>query len=51
VQRIQELEVKEALKRMKRGKALGPHDSLVEMWIFLADMAMVWLTKLLNAIF
>jgi hypothetical protein len=41
VRRIQEYEVKEALKKMKIGKMLGPDDIPIE----------VWLTKLFNIIF
>ena len=51
VRRIQELEVKEALKRMKGGKALGPDDVPIEVWRSLGDVAIVWLTKLFNHIF
>ena len=41
VRRIPELEVKEALKRMKGGKALGPDDVPIEVWRFLGDVAIV----------
>jgi hypothetical protein len=51
VRRIQESEVKEALKRMKGGKAMGPDGILVEVWKCLGDIAIVWLTKLFNHIF
>jgi hypothetical protein len=51
VRRIQESEVKEALKRMKRGKAMGPDGIPIEMWKCLGDIAIVWLTKLFNHIF
>ena len=51
VRRIQESEVKEALKRMKGGKAMG-HDCIpIEVWKGLGDIAIVWLTKLFNLIF
>ncbi|PWZ33919.1 hypothetical protein Zm00014a_015628 [Zea mays] len=50
-QRIQELEVKEALKRMKGGKAMGPDGIPIEVWRCLGDTAIVWLTKLFNHIF
>jgi hypothetical protein len=49
--RIQELEVKEALKRMKGGKAMGPDGIPIEVWRCLGDTAIVWLTKLFNHIF
>jgi len=51
VRRIQESEVKEALKRMKRGKAMGPDCIPIEVWRGLGDIAIVWLTKLFNLIF
>jgi hypothetical protein len=43
--------VKEALKKMKIGKALGPDDIPIEVWRCLGDVAIVWLTKLFNTIF
>ena len=49
--RIQESEVKEALKRMKGGKAMGPDYIPIEVWKGLGDIAKVWLTKLFNLIF
>jgi hypothetical protein len=51
VRRIQESEVKEVLKKMKTGKALGSDDILIEVWRCLGDIAIVWLTKLFNIIF
>src|SRR3954467_3810835 len=51
VRRIQESKVKEALKRMKGGKAMGPDCILIEVWRGLRDIAIVWLTKLFNLIF
>jgi hypothetical protein len=45
VRGIQESEVKEALKKMKTGKALGPDDIPIEVWRCLGDIAIVWLTK------
>jgi hypothetical protein len=51
VHRIQEFEVKDALKRMKRGKAMGPDEIPIEVWRSLGDVAIVWLTKLFNPIF
>ncbi|ONM53611.1 Retrovirus-related Pol polyprotein LINE-1 [Zea mays] len=51
VRRIQEYEVKEALKRMKIGKAMGPDGIPIEVWRCLGDIAIVWLTKLFNNIF
>jgi hypothetical protein len=49
--RIQETEVKDALKRMKGGKAIGPNVIPIEVWRTLGDVAIVWLTKLFNLIF
>jgi hypothetical protein len=43
--------VKEALKKMKIGKALGSDDIPIEIWRCLGDIAIVWLTKLFNTIF
>jgi hypothetical protein len=51
VRRIREYEVKEALKRMKVGKAMGPDGIPIEVWRCLEDIAIVWLTKLFNTIF
>ena len=51
VRRIQESEVRETLKRMKGGKAIGPDGIPIEMWRCLGDIAIVWLTKLFNHIF
>jgi hypothetical protein len=48
---IQESKVKEALKRMKGGKAMGLDGILIEVWKYLMDIAIVWLTKLFNHIF
>jgi hypothetical protein len=47
VRRIQESEVKEALKRIKGGKAMCP----TEVWKCLGDIVIFWLTKLFNHIF
>ena len=41
VRRIQESEVKEALKSMKGGKAMGPDDVPIEVWTCLGDVAIV----------
>jgi hypothetical protein len=49
--RIQEYEVKDALKRMNEGKAMGPDGMPIEVWMTLGDVAIVWLTKLFNLIF
>ena len=47
VRRIQEAEIGEALKRMKRGKAMGPDGIPIEVWRCLGDRAIVWLTNLI----
>jgi hypothetical protein len=49
--RIQESEVKDALKRMKGGKAIGPNGIPIEVWKTIGDVAIVWPTKLFNLIF
>jgi hypothetical protein len=51
VRRIQESEVKDALKKMKGGKAMGPDGIPIDVWRTLGDVAIVWLTKLFNLIF
>jgi hypothetical protein len=51
VRRIQESEVKDALKRMKGGKAMSPDGIPIEVWRTLGDVTIVWLTKLFNIIF
>jgi hypothetical protein len=51
VHMIQESEFKDVLKRMKRGKVMGPDVVPIEVWKTLGDVAIVWLTKLFNLIF
>jgi hypothetical protein len=51
VRRIQEFEVKDALKKMKGGKAMGPDGIPIEVWRSLGDVTIVWPTKLFNLIF
>jgi hypothetical protein len=41
VRRIQESEVKEALKRMKGGNAMGLDGIPIEVWKYLGDIAIV----------
>ena len=43
-------EVREALKKMKGGKAVGPDDIPIEVWKCLGDEGISWLTKLFNTI-
>jgi len=38
MRRISEMKVKEALKRMKLRKAVGPDGILIEVWRFLGEM-------------
>ena len=45
---VTEEEVKTALKKMKTGKARGPDDIPVEVWLILGDVGIEWLTKLMN---
>jgi hypothetical protein len=49
--RIQESEVKDALKWMKGGKAMDPDGIPIKVWRILGDVAIVWCTKLFNLIF
>jgi hypothetical protein len=51
VRRIQESEIKDALKRMKGGNTMGPVEIPIKVWRSLRDVAIVWLTKLFNFIF
>ena len=48
--RIQEHEVREALKRMSSGKAVGPDNIPIEVWKSLGNRGIVWLTNLFNEI-
>ena len=44
-------EVKEALRKMKNGKAVGPDNILVEVWKSLGEDGVAWLTDFFNVIF
>ena len=48
VEQVREEETKTALKKMKKGKARGPDDIPVEVWLILGDVGIEWLTKLIN---
>ncbi|KAL0906721.1 hypothetical protein M5K25_025237 [Dendrobium thyrsiflorum] len=48
--RISKIEVREALKKMKCGKAVGPDDIPIEVWKCLGEDGISWLTKLFNII-
>jgi len=48
--RITESEVKEALKRMKSRKVVGPDEIPTEVWRCLKKMGVKWLTNLFNKI-
>ncbi|KAJ7949585.1 Retrovirus-related Pol polyprotein LINE-1 [Quillaja saponaria] len=50
VRRIRAHKVKEAMHKMKNGKALGPDDILIEVWRCLGDIGVTWLTNLFNKI-
>ena len=50
VRRIQKSKVRETLKRMKGGKAMGPDGIPIKVWRCLGDIAIVWLTKMFNNI-
>ena len=41
-------EVKNALRRMKKGKAVGPDELPVEVWKCMGEMGMMFLTRLFN---
>jgi hypothetical protein len=51
VRRIQEYDVKDALKRTKGGKTMGLNEIPIEVWRSIKDVAIVFLNKLLNIIF
>jgi hypothetical protein len=51
MRRIEESEVKDALKRIKGGKVMGPDVIPIEVWMSLRDIVIVWFTKLFNLIF
>jgi len=44
-------EVKEALRKMKSGKAIGPNLIPVKIWKCLGEVGLDWLTELFNVIF
>ena len=46
MRRISESEVKEALKRMKLRKAVGPDVIPIEVWRRLREISMRWLTNI-----
>jgi hypothetical protein len=51
MRRIQESEVKNVLKRMKGGKAMGPDGIPIEVWMTLGEVVIVLLPKFFNIIF
>ncbi|XP_048488766.1 uncharacterized protein LOC125491268 [Plutella xylostella] len=51
VDKINEWEVKLALRKMGNGKAVGPDNIPVEVWKLLGDDGIYWLTYLFNKIF
>ncbi|KAK3556562.1 hypothetical protein QTP70_009536 [Hemibagrus guttatus] len=50
VNKIRKDEVRKALKRMKSGKAVGPDDIPVEVWKYLGEAAVEFLTSLFNRV-
>ncbi|KAF3647081.1 Rhodanese-like domain-containing protein 11, chloroplastic [Capsicum annuum] len=44
-------EVRQAVRRMRRGRATGPDEIPVEFWKFVGEAGVRWLTALLNEIF
>lgn len=49
--RITKEEIKDALRKMKARKAIGPDNIPPEFWKCLGDEGLEWLTKLFNSIF
>ena len=41
-------EVKNALRRMKKGKAVGPNELPIEVWKCMGEMEIKFLTRLFN---
>ena len=50
LRRIRSGEVKEALRHMKTRKTVGPKAILIEVWKYLGEFRVNWLTKLFNKI-
>ncbi|MCX8759409.1 hypothetical protein NOK64_26755 [Vibrio parahaemolyticus] len=48
--RITNLEVKDALRKMKCGKAIGPDGLPIEVWKCIGEVGIKWLTKFFNII-
>ena len=48
VEKFSKEEVRENMKRMKNGKAVGPDDIPMEVWKCLGEIALEFLTKLYN---
>ena len=48
MEKISKEEVRETMKRMKNGKAVGPDDIPVEVWKCLGEIALEFPTKLYN---
>ena len=48
VEEVSRTEVKSVMKRMKKGKAVGPDDIPVEAWECLGDEGIDWLINLFN---
>jgi len=44
-------EIREALQKMSNGKAVGTDQIPVEVWKFLGEVGLEWLTELFNVIF
>ena len=50
LRRIRPCEVKEALRRMKKKKAVGSDAISIEVWKCVGEFGVKWLTKLFNKI-
>ena len=48
--RISSKEIRQALKKMKNHKAVGPDNISIEAWKCMGEEGISWLTKLFNAI-
>ena len=49
VESISKEEVRENMQRMKNGKVVGPDDIPVEVWKYIGESALKFLTKLYNS--
>lgn len=50
IHRITKEEMSSGMKRMQNGKVVGPEEILMELWMFLGEREVNFLTKLFNKI-